>query len=703
MLATVNIFSGGEISPDLTARFDISQYQKSAKLMQNFVPLTQGGVIRRSGLRYIGLTKDQTPSSFLRLQAFIYSASQGRILEFGQNYMRVWLPDGTLVKTASNEIYELETPYSVEHVTELSIVQSADVLFIAHASYPPHKITRFADNNFVIEELTFIPSIATPTLSSVEQIGTTTVEEDVTNEYLVTAFDEAYNESSSSNIVIANSKALSEYYYNKINYSAVENAVEYRIYKKRAGIFGFIGRTKDTYFDDKNILPDTADTPIEHKNPFANGNYPSITFLFQQRLGFASSNNQPLTIWLSQSANLNSFASSSPPAADDAIEATLSATQVNRILAVSQVGENLALFTEGNEWLVVGSSGILTPTSIGFELQSSYGIEPFSTVLQTNDSTLYTQRGSNAVRAFGYRYETDNYQSLNLSILAQHLLKDTQIYTWAYQKEPYSIIWAATTSGELLGLNYLQQENVLGWHQHKTDGFVEYITSIPGQSNDKVFAIVLRKKGDGSYVRTIEMLESFFEGEKEYAFFVDSGVSHYETFTNAKTNTIYGLDHLEGKLVQIFADGTTIPEKVVTNGKIELEDEYGIIHVGLPFESRLIPTSPEFMLQNGASLFKLRKISNISLRLYQSMSFLIGIENDDKTPLFEHSIENVDGIRAIMTTPQMVNTADISLVLAGGYDNVNYVDMLVNTPTPACILAFTTTMDLANLVGTQKT
>ena len=48
--------------------------------------------------------------------------------------------------------------------------------------------------------------------------------------------------------------------------------------------------------------------------------------------------------------------------------------------------------------------------------------------------------------------------------------------------------------------------------------------------------------------------------------------------------TLFGLDHLEGETVAIFADGDVQAPKVVVNGSITLDFDAAVIHVGLPFE-----------------------------------------------------------------------------------------------------------------------
>lgn len=80
---TQNVLNGGEISPLLRGRVDQPRYSTGAREMSNFVPMPQGGVTRRPGTRYLGTALGDDG----RLVPFVFSATQGRMLEFGDRTM----------------------------------------------------------------------------------------------------------------------------------------------------------------------------------------------------------------------------------------------------------------------------------------------------------------------------------------------------------------------------------------------------------------------------------------------------------------------------------------------------------------------------------------------------------------------------------------------------------------------------------------
>ena len=152
----------------------------------------------------------------------------------------------------------------------------------------------------------------------------------------------------------------------KFTWEAVPGAAYYRVYKKKYGVFGYIGKAgAECSFDDENIGADTEDTPPEHKNPFAGpGDWPSQVFFHQQRLGWAATERRPMTIWLSRTGEFESMAASTPPKDDDAIEVTLAAAQANRIVWLQPDRQSLTFGSEGSEWTLAAGEGVaLTPAN----------------------------------------------------------------------------------------------------------------------------------------------------------------------------------------------------------------------------------------------------------------------------------------------------------------------------------------------------
>lgn len=81
-------FAGGEISPALYARADLVKYATGLRTCKNFAVARHGGVFNRPGTQFIGDVKNFFDAP--RLIPFIFNADQTYILEFGDQYMRIF-------------------------------------------------------------------------------------------------------------------------------------------------------------------------------------------------------------------------------------------------------------------------------------------------------------------------------------------------------------------------------------------------------------------------------------------------------------------------------------------------------------------------------------------------------------------------------------------------------------------------------------
>ena len=684
-----NVLNGGEITPLMRGRVDQPRYATGCREMLNFVPMPQGGVTRRPGTRFLGLAA----GSRARLVPFVFSATQGRMLEFGDKTLRVWLPDGRLVADAAGAPLVFPSPYAAADLPGLRFAQSADVMYFVHPGYAPRKLSRYADNNWQWTTPAFTPAVAAPMGLSLRVVENNYDGDDATRQYTyaVTAIGEDGQESNASAQASITAKALNSVsYIIRISWQAVSGAVYYRVYKKKYGVLGYIGRADGTSFDDENIGADTEDTPPAHKNPFSgSGNWPSQVFFHQQRLGFAATKNRPMTLWLSRSGEFEDMGASTPPKDDDAIEVTLAAAQANRICWLQPDRQALAFGTEGSEWTLSASEGVtLTPGNAGFELQTSNGGDDAVAAISAGGGVIYVQRGGTAVRQFAYNYSADKYLGQDLTLVARHILRDAPITAWAYQQEPHSVIWCVLEDGRLAGLTFMPEQEVIGWHRHDTAGTFRDVAVIPGLPDDQAWFLVERECG-----LCVERLESFFDSDDlAEAYFLDSALN----YLGPAQAGFSGLGHLAGREVQVFADGGTIDGLAVsTAGGLALATPAHSVHVGLPYVSRLVPNLPEVQTQTGSSMMHNRKISAVRLRIYRSMSFLAGVGANALLPVTDRHI--VGGL--MNTRPFFSDGTDIALETCGGWADESPLTLGVTSATPLTILALLTTMEVAPFSG----
>ncbi len=92
-----NAFNAGELSPRMEGRVDIAKYANGCRTLQNFLPTVQGPAIKRSGTRYVKDVK--TVSAVTRLVPFEFGTTQAYVLEFGNQYVRVYKDSGGVLES----------------------------------------------------------------------------------------------------------------------------------------------------------------------------------------------------------------------------------------------------------------------------------------------------------------------------------------------------------------------------------------------------------------------------------------------------------------------------------------------------------------------------------------------------------------------------------------------------------------------------
>jgi len=363
-----------------------------------------------------------------------------------------------------------------------------------------------------------------------------------------------------------------------ISWPAVPNASAYSVYKEQGGLFGYIGQTENGQILtlDDNIAPDLGKTPPRYDEVFNDaGNYPSAVSYFEQRRAFASTDNQPLNLWLTRSGTESNMSYSLPSLAEDRIALRVAARDASRILHLVPLNQ-LIILTDSAEWLITtNDTDALTNTTINVRPQSYIGASNVAPVV-INNSLIYAASRGGHLRELAYQWQAGGFISGDLSLRAAHLFDDKRIIDLAFSQAPFPVIWAVSSSGELLGLTYVPEQEVGGYHVHDTkNGAFESICVVHEGERDVLYAVI-RRTLNGQTRRTIERLGGRHEGAQ--AFYVDCGA----TYQGAAATTISGLDWLEGETVSILADAAVIAPQVVQGGAVTLPAPASVVHVGLP-------------------------------------------------------------------------------------------------------------------------
>jgi hypothetical protein len=539
-------FSRGEIGPELAARSDISAYQTGLAKCINFIVSPYGGIMNRPGTMFIAQTVGNEAARLIR---FKFNFNDTYALELTHLKMRVYRNGGLVLNSAGPNIglpFVLVTPFTRDDLEGLNYTQSADVMDIVHPNHKPQKLKRFAHDNWTIAPVSLVPSIAAPASATATSGGGTGVTQ--IWKYQITAvFDDGSQGSEESLPVTSNAiTVFASVLSGSVTWPAVVGATYYNIYKDNAGagIYGFIGRSSTVSFTDNNITPVKTDTPPTGTDPFVGaGNFPRAVGYFQQRLAYASTDNKPQTLWFSRTGVFTNFGYSFPLKDDDAITWTIASTEVNKISHLTPL-RSLMTFTDGAEWIIQGQSSGLTAKTINGDPQTYNGIGKLRPLV-LNDTALYAQERGRTVTAFGYSLQSDGFTGSDVSVLSPQMLQEYGLVDWDYQQVPFSIVWGARADGAMIGITYLADQQVNGWHRHYTDGKVISVCSVPEGRQDVLYLCVERVIG-GQTLRYVERMAERqlprFEGKPliNYAWFVDCGLRYDGTNNTAETMTVTG-------------------------------------------------------------------------------------------------------------------------------------------------------------------
>jgi len=333
-----------------------------------------------------------------------------------------------------------------------------------------------------------------------------------------------------------------------VTWTAVANVQQYNIYGNVNGVYGFLGSSRTEQFEDTGISADAADVAPVFRNPFFGfGNYPSTVAYHQQRLGFANTNNNPEQALFSRTASFANFTTRIPLRADDAVIFTLAGQKVNEIRNMIDLNGTLVAMTKGGEWSVKGNeAGILVPGEIN-PVQQTFNGSAELRPLNVGGNALYVQERGSIVRDLLFEFDVDGYRGTDLTVFSVHLVDGFTITDWDYQQTPNSIVWMVRSDGNLLGLTYLREQQLLGWHRHDfTNGTVENVAVVPEGLEDVLYAVIKRdvdvdNDGTTETVRYIERLGSRRIGDDiADSVFVDSYLSRDGTHTGSTTMTLSG-------------------------------------------------------------------------------------------------------------------------------------------------------------------
>lgn len=527
-------FNAGELSPLMDGRIEVAKYNNGCRVLENYIPSVQGPSVRRAGTRFVNEVKSSTNQTWLA--KFEFNVTQAYVLEFGDRYIRFYTNHGQLLSGAVP--YEVATPYLAADLTSsdntfaLDLVQSGDVIYITHPSYPMQKLSRYSNTNWVLSAVTLVNG---PFKDQNTDKTVTVYASASTGSVTLTASSGIFTAAHVGSIFYLEPKDLSsvkpwtagqEYSGNPVNTYRRSDGKTYICTTNGTPTSGKVWRTGpdkpihtygtqadgdyagisgttcerqglDWQFVDKgygyvtitgytNSTTVTATVSGNFPLPagvVGSGNatfrwaygafsavdgYPSKVTFFRERLTFAKG----IELFFSVSGDFENFAAkdeSGQVVADRAIRITISSNEVNQIQWLMPT-QSLLIGTAGCEFACGENSTAeaFAPANVKIEQQTSEGSKATKPV-RVGYSTLFVQRSGRKLKEMAYSFQQNGYVCSDLTVLSEHITL-SGVVSMAWHKEPYVALWSARADGQLLGFTFNKEQDVLGWHRHILGG-----------------------------------------------------------------------------------------------------------------------------------------------------------------------------------------------------------------------------------------
>ena len=495
-------------------------------------------------------------------------------------------------------IYTVATPWDEDALFQLTYVQSNDVITFMHNDFFPRDVTR-TDNDawtvslFNAEEGPFkdvngdesITILASATTGSITLTASSALfDNDMVGDFIY--LEQKPNDTTErwepGKTISTNDIRRAEAHYYKATSGGTtgtvkpdhiegtatdgDNGVTWQYLHSGFGIAQVSAYNSATSVDATVIktLPDNVTstaTDVWAKAAWsAAEGYPAAAAYHNQRLVFGGTTERPNGVWYSGTGARTFFGTSFPLLDDESITIYLASQKVNAVRHLIPLSGLVAL-TSNNEQLIGSASGVTLATDPpGASVQGESGAAyPMPIII--GSTVLFVQNAGSAIRTLKYRRASEEdsgtYTGFKITTRSAHLFRKRTVQDWGYQREPSSIVWVAMSDGSLLGLTFLEEDQVIAWHRHDSalSAKFESVCCIQEGDETAVYFVVKRTIG-GVTKRFIERMASRQVNNIRDGYFVDCGL----TFDGRNYTIVRDLDGV------LTYEATTSVTMTITGG-----------------------------------------------------------------------------------------------------------------------------------------
>ena len=728
--AQLTNFTAGELSPRLDGRNDLAKYSAGCQTVENMVIYPHGAAARRPGTTYVAEVRDSSKST--RLIPFEFSTTQTYILEFSDQKIRFYRDNGQILSGGS--AYEITSPYLEAELFDIKFAQSADIMYITHPSHKTRKLSRTGHTSWSLAEVDFTngpfldSNITTTTLTpSAAGTGSRTITASAVtgindgSGFLTTDVGRQIHFNSGFGTITG-----------RTNTTEVTVNVTTAFANTNAITNWFLGAFSDTtghpacvtFFEQRLVFAATLNNP-QTVYLSKSGDYENM----DANIGGTVSDDDAIIYTIaSNQVNAIRFLASTR---------TLIIGTAGGEFAVTGGGDNNAI-TPTNIMIKKQSNhgaanvdGISVGNATLFlqrakrkirELAYNFDVDGYTAPDLTILAEHITEGGIVEMA----------YQEEPLAII-WCVRGDGELVALTYQREQEVVAWHRHVFGGEFGTGKAVCESVAVIPTEDseyelymiikrtingaTKRYVEYLNTFDFTETDNTTFNFLDSQlsysgatstlnGDISATATTVIVASGTDFTSSGSIKIGGEIITYTgkstnnltgctrgqniTTATAHTsgatvkqvvNSVSGLNHLEGQVVSILADGATHPTKTVSSNAITLDRFANKIKVGLGYTSLLKTMRIDAGSQNGTSQAKTKRIYEVTARLYESVGVEVGpdLDNMERVP-FRTSANPMDqGIPPF--------TGDKEVEFRGDYDTDGFMIVRQTQPLPLTILS----------------
>ena len=571
-------FTSGELTPLLSSRVDSNAYKNGTKKLRNFRMLSQGGIRRRGGFRYLQTLTNTT----YQAEAYIYDEDEAYILLFSNTKLEVVdITDETNITQTITSC-----PWTTAMIGELRVSQSGDTMIVAHPDMAMQKLTRTAADTFSREAYAFDTAdgyVHQPYYKFAPAAVTITPTNANTNAQTFTASAATFS---------------SDWEGEEIEFTDDAGTIHHIEFTTYLSSTTFTG-TFDTAPSNTNASANWKEQVFSSRHGYAR----SVTF-HDQRLIFGGSKDLPNHLFMSKAGEFFNF-DVGTGLDDESIQIQIAENQISEIKALASF-RHLTVFTSEQELYVPTSENKpLTPTTISVKKQTSYGSGEVVPA-DFDGALVFLTKSKGAVREFVFSDISQAYNADALTLLSPHIIGTPleMVAQREAQDQVEAYLYLVNDDGKMPVFMSIRKEQLQGWCEWSTTGEFKNIVNV----NRRIYAVVEREIN--SVTKTfLELLDNDYH--------TDAASKQ----TNATATTDWTVAHLPSTEVVVKSGNYSLGTYTTdSSGDLTLTDAVDEVEIGLNYTPELTTLPPEFQLQDGISVGQKRRVVRAVLDLNESLN-----------------------------------------------------------------------------------